>query len=152
MKKLIAFALVLTMMLSMSVVTASAAAWDGTTASASLKGEGTAASPYLVESAEDLKYIIAMQMPSMMFVVSGSPNITVPTRIAVMGSNTPSTDAFVAPMLRVAMARDAVDTIVGSNARPIRLSHAAPPSMPAVIAVLERAIFPRNTIAPTVKA
>ena len=96
--------------------------------------------------------IIEMQMPSMMFVVSGSPNITVPTRIAVMGSNTPSTDAFVAPMLRVAMARDAVDTIVGSNARPIRLSHAAPPSMPAVIAVLERAIFPRNTIAPTVKA
>ena len=67
--------------------------------------------------------IIAMQMPSMMFVVSGSPNITVPTRIAVMGSNTPSTDAFVAPMLRVAMARDAVDTIVGSSARPMRLSH-----------------------------
>ncbi len=57
MKKLIAFALVLTMILSMLVVTTSAAAWDGTTASASLKGEGTADSPYLVESAEDLKYI-----------------------------------------------------------------------------------------------
>ena len=57
MKKLIAFALVLTMMLSMLVVTTSAAAWDGTTASASLKGEGTEASPYLIESAEDLKYI-----------------------------------------------------------------------------------------------
>lgn len=57
MKKIIAFALVLTMMLSMSVFSASAAAWDGTTASESLKGEGTAASPYLVESAEDLNYI-----------------------------------------------------------------------------------------------
>lgn len=57
MKKLLAFALVLTMILSMLVVTTSAAAWDGTSASASLKGEGTADSPYLVESAEDLKYI-----------------------------------------------------------------------------------------------
>ena len=57
MKKLFAIALVLTMMLSMLTVTANAAAWDGTTASASLKGEGTADSPYLIESAEDLKYI-----------------------------------------------------------------------------------------------
>ena len=57
MKKLIAFSLVLTMMLSMLVVTANAAAWDGTTASASLKGEGTEANPYLIETAEDLKYI-----------------------------------------------------------------------------------------------
>ena len=57
MKKIIAFALVLTMMLSFAVFGVSAAAWDGTTASASLKGEGTASSPYLVESAEDLKYI-----------------------------------------------------------------------------------------------
>ena len=57
MKKIIASLLVLTMMLSMLIVTTSAAAWDGTSASASLKGEGTAASPYLVESAEDLKYI-----------------------------------------------------------------------------------------------
>ena len=57
MKKLFAIALVLTMMLSMLTVTANAAAWDGTSASSSLKGEGTAASPYLVESADDLKYI-----------------------------------------------------------------------------------------------
>ena len=57
MKKLFAIALVLTMMLSMLTVTANAAAWDGTSASSSLKGEGTAASPYLVESAADLKYI-----------------------------------------------------------------------------------------------
>ena len=57
MKKIIAFALVLVMMLSMAVFSVSAAAWDGATASEALKGDGTAASPYLVESAEDLKYI-----------------------------------------------------------------------------------------------
>ena len=57
MKKIIATLLVLTMMLSMLVIGTSAAAWDGTSASASLKGEGTADNPYLVESAEDLKYI-----------------------------------------------------------------------------------------------
>lgn len=33
------------------------AAWDGTSISTSLKGEGTAESPYLVESAEDLAYL-----------------------------------------------------------------------------------------------
>ena len=57
MKKIIATLLVLTMMLSLLVIGTSAAAWDGTSASASLKGEGTADNPYLVESAEDLKYI-----------------------------------------------------------------------------------------------
>lgn len=57
MKKLIALLIIATMILSASVISTSAAAWDGTTASASLKGDGTAASPYLVESAEDLKYI-----------------------------------------------------------------------------------------------
>ena len=57
MKKIIATFLVLTMMLSMLVISTSADAWDGTSASASLKGEGTADNPYLVESAEDLKYI-----------------------------------------------------------------------------------------------
>ena len=57
-----------------------------------------------------------MPMPSTMLAVSGSPNISVPTRVAVMGSNTPSTDALVAPMLREATARVAVDTIVGSTA------------------------------------
>ena len=33
------------------------AAWDGTAVSASLKGEGTADSPYLVETAEDLAFL-----------------------------------------------------------------------------------------------
>ena len=51
-------------------------------------------------------------MSMTMFVVSGSPNIIVPTRIAVIGSNTPSTDAFVAPILRVAIASVAVETII----------------------------------------
>ena len=59
-------------------------------------------------------------MPTTMLVVSGSPNITVPTRMAVMGSKTPSTEAFVAPILRVAIASVAVETIVGSNAKPTK--------------------------------
>ena len=57
-------------------------------------------------------------MPITMFEVKGSPNISVPTRMAVIGSNTPSTEAFVAPILRVAMASVAVETIVGSSANP----------------------------------
>ena len=57
MKKFITFALIAAMMLTMIVVGTSAAAWDGTTASASLKGEGTEASPYLVESAADLAFL-----------------------------------------------------------------------------------------------
>lgn len=58
---------------------------------------------------------MAIQMPVIIFVVSGSPNIRVPTRIAVIGSNTPNTDALVAPIFLVAMARVAVETMVGSS-------------------------------------
>ncbi len=50
-------------------------------------------------------------MPTTIFVVNASPKTRVPTRIAVIGSNTPSMEAFVAPMLRVAMANVAVDII-----------------------------------------
>ena len=57
MKKIITIALIAAMMLSMIVVGTSAAAWDGTSVSASLKGEGTEASPYLVESAADLAFL-----------------------------------------------------------------------------------------------
>ena len=57
MKKIITFALLAAMMLTMLVANVSAAAWDGTTASASLKGEGTAENPYLIESAEDLAFL-----------------------------------------------------------------------------------------------
>jgi len=58
---------------------------------------------------------MAMPMPRIMFVVKGSPNISVPTRIAVIGSKTPSTEALVAPIFRVAMANVAVETIVGNS-------------------------------------
>ena len=95
---------------------------------------------------------IAMEIPTMIFVVSGSPNMTVPTTMAVIGSKTPRTDAFVAPILRDAMAKVAVETIVGNSARPIRLSQSVPVVIPAVMAVPEKMIFPMNTIAPTVRA
>ena len=95
---------------------------------------------------------MAMQMPTTMLVVSGSPNISVPTRMAVIGSKTPSTEAFVAPILRVAMASVAVETIVGSSAKPTKFSQSPPEVIPAVIEVSERAIFPKKTTAPTVRA
>ena len=63
---------------------------------------------------------MATEIPIMILVVSGSPNTSVPTTIAVIGSNTPSTEALVAPMLRDAMARVAVETMVGSKASPKR--------------------------------
>ena len=95
---------------------------------------------------------MAMHMPTIMLVVSGAPNIIVPTKMAVIGSKTPSTEAFVAPMLRVAMASVAVETIVGSSAKPTKLSQALPPSIPAVIVVSENRLIPKKTTAPTVKA
>ena len=57
MKKFITFALIAAMMLTMIVVGTSAAAWDGTTASTALEGDGSAATPYLVKSAEDLAFL-----------------------------------------------------------------------------------------------
>ena len=95
---------------------------------------------------------IAIEIPTMIFVVSGSPNITVPTTIAVIGSNTPSTEAFVAPMLREAMASVAVETMVGNSASPTRFSQSIPVVIPAVMAVSELMIFPMKTTAPTVSA
>ncbi len=82
--------------------------------------------PYLlVEIIINVTATIAIKIPTTIFVVNASPKTRVPTRIAVIGSNTPSTEAFVAPMLRVAMANVAVDIIVGKIAKPIRLPHAA---------------------------
>ena len=52
---------------------------------------------------------IDITMPTTMLVVSASPKTTVPTRMAVTGSKTPSTDALVAPMFRVATASVAVE-------------------------------------------
>lgn len=48
----------------------------------------------------------------------GSPITATPTAIAVMGSVTPKTDAFVGPINRVAQANAPVDTIVGKSANP----------------------------------
>ncbi len=56
MKKALSLVLFAAMLISLVAFNINAA-WDGTTVSASLKGEGTADSPYLVESAEDLAYL-----------------------------------------------------------------------------------------------
>ena len=93
-----------------------------------------------------------MVIPTMMFAVSGSPNISVPTSMAVMGSNTPKTEALVAPILRVAIASVAVDTMVGSSAKPAKLSQSVLVEIPSVMAVSESSTFPRNTKQPTVRA
>lgn len=57
MKKFLTFVLIAAMMLSMIVVSTSAEAWDGTTVSAALTGEGTAEKPYLVATAADLAFL-----------------------------------------------------------------------------------------------
>ena len=57
MKKFITFALLAAMMLSLVIVSTSAAAWDGTSASTALEGDGSAVTPYLVKSAEDLAFL-----------------------------------------------------------------------------------------------
>ena len=95
---------------------------------------------------------MAMPIPKRMFVVKGSPNISVPIRIAVIGSNTPNTEALAAPMFRVAMANVAVETMVGNRAKPSKFSQSLLVVMPAVIAVSEKDILPMNTIAPIVRA
>ena len=72
-------------------------------------------------------------MPRRMFVVKGSPNISVPIRIAVIGSNTPSTEALVAPIFRVAMANVAVETMVGNRAKPTKFSQSPLVVIPPVV-------------------
>ena len=91
-------------------------------------------------------------MPKTIFVVNGSWNISVPINMAVIGSKTPSTEAFVAPILRVAIASDAVETMVGSRANPAKLSQSILSVIPVVIATLESIVLPRKTNAPTVRA
>lgn len=91
---------------------------------------------------------VAIKIPIIMFAVSASPKTSVPTRIAVTGSNTPSTEAFVAPMFLVAIASIAVDTMVGRIASPTRLPQAEYPSIPVVTPPSESKILPRKMIAP----
>ena len=92
---------------------------------------------------------IAIIIPMTMLFVRVSPKTRVPTKIAVIGSNTPSTDAFVAPMFRVATANVAVDMMVGRMARQTKLSQSRLQSMPVIISVPEMAVRSRNTVAPT---
>ena len=60
-----------------------------------------------------MKVMAAMvrTMPMMTLVVTGSPNAIAPTRMAVTGSNTPRTEALVAPISLVATASVAVETM-----------------------------------------
>ena len=88
----------------------------------------------------------------MMLVVSASPKTNVPTRIAVIGSKTPNTEAFVAPMFLVAIAKVAVDTIVGRTASPMRLTQAVPPSSPVMSSAPESEHLVKKTTVPTSRA
>ena len=93
-----------------------------------------------------------ISMPMMMFEVSASPKTNVPMRMAVIGSNTPRTDALVAPMFLVAIARVAVETIVGRIASPVRLIHAIPPSNPVMSSAPESKHLVKKTMLPTNRA
>ena len=92
---------------------------------------------------------IASRMPVRMLLVSASPKAMVPTRMAVMGSKTPSTEALVAPMFLVDMASVAVDTIVGKMASPTRYSQSLVLAMPVVMLAFEAMIFEKKTTDPT---
>ena len=95
---------------------------------------------------------IVRTMPVMTLVVTGSPNAMAPTRMAVIGSKTPRTDAFVAPIRRVATARVAVDTIVGRTARPVRLAQAETLSSPDSSECPSARAIAKNTAEPTSRA
>ena len=115
--------------------------------------DGNLESPHrLVMAIMNVMATIEIRIPTTMFVVSASPKTSVPTRMAVTGSKTPSTEALVAPMLRVAMASVAVDTMVGSTASPTRFSQARCPVSPVIIPAPDSAIFPQKTSVPTESA
>ena len=112
-----------------------------------------AASPLIVKAWDSSSLAaMAMMMPTTMFVVNASPKTSVPTRIAVIGSNTPKTDAFVAPIFRVDKANVAVETTVGRRANPIKFSQSIPLSMPVVMSESELKIFIKKTSAPAQRA
>ena len=95
---------------------------------------------------------IEIRMPTTTFVVSASPKTSVPTRMAVTGSKTPSTEALVAPMLRVAMASVAVDKMGGSRASPTRVSQAVGAVRTVGIPASDMTILPKKTKVPTERA
>ena len=91
---------------------------------------------------------IESNIPTTIGVVSGSPKANVPTNIAVTGSKTPSTLAFVGPILRVAMARVAVENVVGNMAKPMRLPQAPMSASPDKMEVPEQATQKPKTTVP----
>ena len=93
-----------------------------------------------------------IRIPVMMLEVRASPNTKVPTRIAVIGSKTPKTEALVAPIFLVAIAKVAVETIVGRIASPMRLNHAIPPSSPVMSSAPDIEHLVKKTIVPTSSA
>ena len=93
-----------------------------------------------------------INIPVMIFDVSASPKTTVPTRIAVIGSKTPNTEAFVAPIFLVAIAKVAVETIVGRIASPIRFVHAIPDSSPVMRSAPDIEHLVKKTTVPTSSA
>ena len=86
----------------------------------------------------------------MMLVVIGSLKANAPAKIAVIGSNTLSTDAFVAPILRVEMANVDVDIIVGRIANPNKLIQAVLLSRPVVMGLPQKMIRARKIVEPTI--
>ena len=73
---------------------------------------------------------IQMTMPIRILAVTGSANISVPTKIPVNGSNTPKTAVFVGPIKRVAIEMVSMEIIVGKTANPIRFITSDGWSMP----------------------
>lgn len=53
-----------------------------------------------------------IEIPVIMFELSASPKTGVPTSIAVIGSNTPNTEAFVAPIFLVAIANPSLSGLL----------------------------------------
>ena len=59
----------------------------------------------------------------------------------MIGSNTPNTEALVAPIFRVAMANVAVETMVGKRAKPAKFSQSPPVVIPAEIGASDKDIL-----------
>ena len=91
--------------------------------------------PFLEETIMKVTAATESIMPIRMFAVIASLKTTAPTRMAVTGSNTPSTEVFAAPIFLVERASVVVDMIVGKTASPIMLSHANALSKPRYISI-----------------
>ena len=90
-----------------------------------------------------------MRAPATMLEVSGSPNTAVPMNIAVSGSNTPSTEVLVAPILLVDRDRESREIIVGTRASPMKLLHTEKPDRPSSIFPPADILSEKNITEPT---